>query len=136
MDLVEATNYFLGEDQGNLVAGAFYYINPKLSELQLLKDRDENNTARVGMTDDGTIYAWQASTILHAPFANKLGIEFVEGSKRQIDDLRTDDIKEAYDDFLKLMHKFYPDIDLSNKMVDDLPKKKKRKMSMDWMKFI
>ena len=136
MNLNEATNYYLGEEKGNLIAGSFYYINPTLSELQLLRDQDENNTARVGMTDDGTIYAWQASSIFHDNFAGELGIEFVSGSKRHVPETSKETTKDSYDEYVKLMQRFNPEIDLSNKMVDDLPKKKKRKISMDWMKFI
>lgn len=73
MNLIEATNYFLSEDDiqeavGSTVMcrgiGVPYFVNPTIPELESIRAQDKHGDVRIGI-ENGKILAWKASDMLH-----------------------------------------------------------------------
>lgn len=73
MNLIEATNYFLSEEDiqeevGSTVmcrgVGIRYFVNPTIPELESIRAHDKHGDIRIGI-ENGKIIAWKASEMLH-----------------------------------------------------------------------
>jgi len=76
MNLIEATNYYLDENEiqeevGSTVmargCGVPYWVNPRIDELEKIREQDKNGDIRIGI-ENGRIFAWPASNMLHDEF--------------------------------------------------------------------
>jgi len=126
MNLIEATNYYLGEGQGGVITGNkpfLYYINPTLEEAQLIKDRDPEQTIRYLIPPDNLIYMWPASYAIHGEFAHKMGIILESCTKGIIEP--DEDLRIEFDGINKFRDE---QVALSKSLGMDRPKGRKSEL--------